>query len=200
MRKRIFWLALLLLVVLLAYFLFPAFLNGMGRFLIVRDEINPADVIIVLSGDENGERVDEAVRLYRQGYARKVLMSGGPLAWRLTAAEWMKRQAVARGVPEKAIMLEGKSRSTVENARFSLRILKENKVSSCILVTSPQHSRRSKRVFNKFFAREGIEVFSHPVPLEQSEFKLPGWWRRHEDTQKVMWEYVAFVYYLLRGY
>jgi uncharacterized SAM-binding protein YcdF (DUF218 family) len=200
MRKRIFWLALLFLIILLACFLFPAFLNGMARFLIVRDEIKPADVIIVLSGDENGERVDEAVRLYRRGYAKKMLMSGGPLAWRLTAAEWMKRQAVVRGVPKNAIMLEEKSRSTVENARFSLRILKKHKVKSCILVTSPQHSRRSKRVFKKFFEREGIKISSHPVPLEKSGFKLPGWWKRHEDTQKVMWEYVAFVYYLLRGY
>jgi uncharacterized SAM-binding protein YcdF (DUF218 family) len=200
MRKRIYWLAFWVLLVLLAYYLFPFFLNGLARSLIVRDQLERADVIIVLSGDDNGERVSEAVRLYKKGYAGKLLMSGGPLAWRLTAADWMKKQAVYLGVPAKAVLLEKASRSTRDNALFSLRILKARKVKSCILVTSPQHSRRASRTFKKLFGRQGIKIASQPVPLVRSRFRPDGWWGRHEDSQLVLWEHFASLYYLLRGY
>lgn len=200
MKKRIAWLGLFLSAAALACFLYPVGLNGLARFLIVRDEIEPADAIIVLSGDVNGERVSEAVRLYKKGYGRRLVMSGGPLSWRLTAAEWMQKQALAMGVPARAILLEKGSQSTVDNALFTLRLLEPMKVRSCIVVTSPQHSRRAKRTFKNLFEKRGIKIYSHPVPLERSRFKLPGWWRRHEDTQLVVWEYVAFVYYLMRGY
>lgn len=176
----------------------PVFLNGMARALIVRDKLEPVDIIVVLSGDNNGERVDEAVKLYKKGFARKILMSGGPLAWRLTAAEWMKKQALVLRVPSRAILLEDESESTLDNARFSRAILQRNGAKAVILVTSPTHSRRAKQVFEKTLKKDQIKVLSWPV--QKSKFKLDQWWTRHEDTQAVMWEYVSLVYYFLKGY
>lgn len=200
MKRKIFWLSVFLVILLGIYFSHPFILGGIARFLIVRDKIEPAALIIVLGGDNTGERVNEAVNLYREGYAQKILMSGGPLAWELTYAEWMKKHAVALGAPFQAVLLEDKSRSTIENAQFTLPILKQNRIRSFILVTSPTHSRRAKRVFKKVYAEEGIKMISHPVPLRDSMFRLPRWWTRHEDTQLVMWEYVSLIYYLLKGY
>ncbi|MEE8638737.1 MAG: YdcF family protein [Candidatus Margulisiibacteriota bacterium] len=198
MKRKLFWLSILLVVVLGVYFTLPLILEGMARFLIVRDKIEPAQLIIVLAGDNNGERVREAVKLYKEGYGKKMLMTGGPLAWKLTASEWMKKHALALGVPARAILLEDKSRSTLENALFILPILKKHSIKSVILVTSPTHSRRAKRVFKKCYSKEDIKVLS--CPAREAEFELPGWWTRHEDTQRVMWEYVSLVYYFLKGY
>ncbi len=175
-------------------------MEGMARFLIVQDKLEPADVILVLAGDASGERVAEGVKLYKQGYAKKMLMSGGSLAWKLTSAEWMKKQALASGVPAKAILLEERSESTIENAKFTLPIVKKHRFKSIILVTSPTHSRRALRVFKKEQSREGIKLISHPVPLPESQFRIPDWWKRHEDTQAVMREYIAMVYYFLKGF
>lgn len=196
--KRFF--VLLVVVLLGIYFFHPFILEGMARFLIVRDKLEPADVIVVLGGDNNGERVNEGINVYKQGYAKKMLMSGGPMAWQLTHAQWMKKQAVEFDVPETDILLEDRSRSTIESAKFTLDIVKKHGYNSIILVTSPTHSRRSLRVFRKVYAKEGIKVISHPVPVQDSKFQLPRWWTRHEDTQLVMWEYVSLVYYLLKGY
>lgn len=198
MKRRFFWLTVLLAVVLGIYFSLPFILEGMARFLIVQDKIEPAQLIIVLAGDDNGERVVEAVNLYQKGYAKNLLMSGGPLAWNLTSAEWMRKQARTLGVPAHAIILEDKSRSTLENALFTLPILKKRGIKSIILVTTPTHSGRAKRVFKKVYSKEGIKVMSYPA--QKSRFQLSGWWTRHEDTQLVMWEYVSLVYYSLKGY
>ena len=188
------------MLILSAYLLYPHVMEGAARFLMVRDRLEPADMILVLAGDDNGERVRESVELYRQGYAREILMSGGPLAWRLTAAEWMKKQAVAMGVPARAVLTEDRSESTLENALFVLSVLKGRGTKSVILVTSPTHSRRADRVFRKVLPPQGIKVISSPVPLEKSEFRVDRWWTRHEDTQQVVWEYVSLVYYFLKGY
>jgi uncharacterized SAM-binding protein YcdF (DUF218 family) len=198
MKKRLLWLSALLAVVLGMFIAFPFFLEGTARFLIVQDKLEAADVIVVLAGDNNGERVDEAVKLYKKGYAKKLLMSGGPLAWKLTHAQWMKRQAARMGVPKASILLQEQSESTLEDAKFTLPIIKKYGFKSVILVTSPTHTRRAKRVFRKMYAGQGIKVLVYPV--QDSKFKLQRWWSRHEDTQRVIWEYVSFVYYFFKGY
>ena len=173
-------------------------LTGLGGCIIVRDKLEPADVIVVLGGDNSGERVAEAIAIYQQGYAPKMLMSGGPLAWQLTDAALMKKQAMASGISGRAIYTQERSRSTLEDAQFSLPILRSLKARSIILVTSPTHSRRARNVFAKYFKGSGIKIIIAPV--KKSKFKLEGWWRRHEDTQLVIWEYVSLVYYFLKGY
>ncbi len=180
------------------YFVHPFALNGLGRFLIVQDKLEKADVIVVLAGDPSGKRVDQAVKLYWKGYAPKMLLSGGDLAWNLKAAYWMKKQANHLGVPDYAIILEDQSMSTLENAKFSLPLLKKARAKSIILVTSPTHTRRAKRTFKKVLSKDKIKVSSYPV--QKSNFKLKKWWQRHEDVQLVVWEYVSLIYYFLKGY
>ena len=180
------------------YLFCPALLEAMAKHLIIQGRLEKADVIIVLGGDNNGERVSQGVRLYKAGFAKHILMSGGPLAWKLTCAQWMKRQAVDSGVPAAAILLEDKSRSTIENAKFSLPIMKNYGFRSAILVTSPFHSRRAAKVFRKVFFPAGIKLVIYPA--QKSEFNPHRWWTRHEDTAYVVWEYVSLVLYFFKGY
>jgi uncharacterized SAM-binding protein YcdF (DUF218 family) len=198
MKKIAVRLLILFLALAIFWLAYPALLNGLARFLVVRDKLGRADVILVISGDNNGERVSAAVDLFKQGYAKRLLMSGGPLAWHLTNAEWMKRQALAAGIPSPAILTQDRSLSTLEDAQFSLPIVRENNYRSVILVTSPYHTRRAAAVFKKIFERQGIKVMVYPAP--HSDFDPHDWWMRHEDTADVVWEYVARAMYLLKGY
>ncbi len=198
MKRKFIVLCFILLAILGLYVFYPLILNQTAKFLVVKGKLEKADVIIVLGGDGNGERVEEGVKLYKQGFAKYLLMSGGPLAWKLTSAQWMKKQAMESGVPEKWILLEDKSKSTIEDAKFSLPIIVGRDFKSVILVTSPYHTRRAARVFRKVFSRDGIKIMIHPV--EKSEFNPDRWWTRHEDTGLVVWEYVAFVLYFFKGY
>jgi len=198
MKKKLFWLITLMVILLGTYFIHPFILGGMARYLIVQDKLQKADVIIVLAGDGNGERVEEGVKSFKQGYAKYILMSGGPLAWHLTNAEWMKKQAMADGIPASAILLEDKSRSTIDNAQFSLPVILKHHFGSAIVVTSPYHTRRAARTFRKVFSKQGIKVMIRPT--EKSEFNPDRWWTRHEDTGAVVWEYAASVLYFFKGY
>lgn len=198
MKKFLFICGLIALLLLVAFFTYPFVLNKLADFLVVRDPLEKADVIIVLGGDSNGERLAGAIELYEQGYAGRLLLSGGPVMWRLTYADWMKKQALAADVPAGAILLQDRSRSTLDDARFSLPIVQAHRFKSVILVTSPYHTRRASRVFKKMYAPVGIKIIVYPVKI--TEFRPQGWWTRHEDTAFVVWEYVSLVLYFLKGY
>lgn len=189
--KRL-WLAvgLALGLLLLTVLIHRPLLTGLGQFLIVREELKPTDVIIVLAG-EREERVEYGVWLYQQGYAPQIIMAGGPVVWRVTAAQIMKEQAVFLGVPAEDILLEERSTTTEENAEFTKDLMIANEFKSALLVTSPYHSRRASRIFHRVFGQE-MEIISVPVP--NSRFSVDEWWKRDRDTRQVVSEYLKLIW------
>jgi uncharacterized SAM-binding protein YcdF (DUF218 family) len=132
-----------------------------------------ADVIVVLGGGaidrswlgldpEPGEgstqRVAAGIKLYRVLHV-PVLLSGGsgdPAQPQLSDADAMARTAIDLGVPEKDIIIENKSRNTLESARAVKGMLKGNRI---FLVTSAYHMKRSVAMFKK----QGFEVVPAPA-------------------------------------
>ena len=113
----------------------------MRNYLIVKEEPQKADVIIVLGGSL--DRVPYAAKLYKLSFAPKVLLSG--------SGRYMMRQALSQGIPESSILLENRSLSTFENAKYSLKIMQDQGYKSAIIVTSPYHTRRASIIFAQFF-------------------------------------------------
>jgi len=119
-------------------------------------EVRRLDAIVVLGaplapGDRLTsvleERVRAAAALWRAGGAPRVIASGG-ITGRATRAEAevMGEALRAHGVPDHAVVIEGASRTTIENAHRTAELLaaRERRV---WLVTQPFHGRRAARVF-----------------------------------------------------
>ncbi|HWZ69187.1 MAG TPA: YdcF family protein, partial [Stellaceae bacterium] len=66
-------------------------------------------------------RLNHGIYLFRAGVAPLLLLSGGG-SGPVPEAEIMRRIAIARGVPEAALLVEPGSRDTVENAREAARL------------------------------------------------------------------------------
>jgi uncharacterized SAM-binding protein YcdF (DUF218 family) len=188
-RKLIFriakWMFLLALfvaaLVALAWF-YPE------KFLCVDSGKNvSADVIVVLGGGPHEQRAERAAELFKAHAAPRILLSGA-------GDDGINRQILlAHGVPASAIAVENKSASTHENAEFSLKILRAEKVRSVILVTSWYHARRALKTFEhaapelKVFSRPSYFGFSHddwkPTGVGKRmrlEFlKTPAYWLRY---------------------
>src|SRR5665647_136067 len=111
--------AALAVLALFTLFTYDHALTAVGNFLVVEDLPSEAEAIVVLSGDL-GARLEQGVELYRQGYAPRLILAGGGQPGRPSAAEVMKRQAVALGVPSAAALLVNESTSTREDALFTL--------------------------------------------------------------------------------
>lgn len=119
-----------------------------------------ADAIVVLGGgmsantntvprvdmDAGADRVWHAARLWRAGKAPIVVPSG------CGETDSTVPLLLDFGIPESAILVEGESRNTEENAKFTSSLLSERepKISKILLVTSAWHMRRSVAMFAKY--------------------------------------------------
>src|SRR5215472_1288177 len=113
------------------------------------------DVMVVLGGGY-GERPDRAAELFEAGVAPKIILTGAG------DAVDNKRLLVNRGVPAEAIELEAASKSTKQNAQFTIPLLRAAGEHRVILVTSWYHSRRSLNCFRhyapdlEFYSRQAV--------------------------------------------
>ncbi len=140
------------------------------------DEKTRADAAIVLGAglQRNApspvfkERIHHGVWLYENGYADKLVFTGGRGEnSTYSDARVAARYAVSRGVPEEDILLEERSRITRENIAYAAEILRKNGMRNAILVSDPLHMKRAMAV-----AREnGMEAYSSPTP--SSRYRTP---------------------------
>ncbi|HYV21988.1 MAG TPA: YdcF family protein [Candidatus Bathyarchaeia archaeon] len=151
-----------------------ALLVGVGHWLDESDPLAHADAIVAISGD-TGARAESAIALWKQGYAPVLIFSGGssdPAS--VASAELMKRTAVAAGVPANAIVVEGSSATTEENAQRVAELMKTAGLRSAILVTSPYHQRRAALLFEREFDRAGLSFRNHPA--DDPDWDATLWW------------------------
>ena len=94
-------------------------------------------------------RTEHAVRLHRDGLAEKVVFTGGVGTHAPSEAAAAAAHARGLGLPEAAIVLEEKSTSTEENARFAAEILGGE--ARVLVVSDAYHVFRCERVFRRHF-------------------------------------------------
>jgi uncharacterized SAM-binding protein YcdF (DUF218 family) len=165
-------------------------LGALPPLLVAADPEEPADAIVVLAGDQ-GERVEQAAALWKKGLSRTglLLCSGGRVYHATTWAALMAAHAEELGVPHERILLQDRSRTTVEDARFSIPLLEARGVHSIVLVTSAWHSRRAKRTFER--EAPGLRVVSCPAPPPAIE---GDWWHDAEATRSVVTELLKYLW------
>ena len=132
-----------------------------------------AGAIVAVSGGDTSARVDEAVKLYKNGWADTLIFSGaaadktGP-----SNAAVMKQQAIDAGVSSQAILVEETSETTTQNAAETSSLFKQHDIASAILVTSAYHERRALLEFDK--RALAVEVRAHPVATDKQWKEY--WW------------------------
>ena len=131
-----------------------------------------ADVIVAVSGGDTTARTVEAIKLYKNGWAPKLVFSGAAHDKNSPSnAAVMRGIALASGVPEDDILIDEYGRNTRQNAEETADLLKNEGTESMILVTSGYHQRRTSLEFGQRF--EGVDIRNHPV-AQDGQWSM--WW------------------------
>jgi uncharacterized SAM-binding protein YcdF (DUF218 family) len=145
--------------------------------------------IVTLAGDSGGQRVEHAVELLKQGAGGpdgKLILSGGSIYRETTWAELMRRRALELGVPLDRIVVQDKSTTTLEDARFTADVVRSLRLKRVVVVTSPWHSRRALKVFR--LVAPDICWVSSP-----SRSELPDeWWKDPDATRCIASEVLKY--------
>ena len=129
---------------------------------------------IVGFGCYNEEIALRAAELYHQGYAPKVLFTGGlgrntKEMWTVSEAERFAAIAVKAGVPETDILIENKSTNTAENIMFTRELphAQGMEVKSIIGIHKPFMERRLHAAMGVYWPEMTAFITSPQVSIEE---------------------------------
>jgi len=143
----------------------------------------PYEVGILLSGATRGldhvakrplygpgaDRVLQTIELFKRGKIKRILLTGGSGSVEFPEQKesyWIMKVLHDAGIPDSAVVVEGESRNTRENALFSARIISNNPKlqGGMLLITSAFHMRRAEACFKKV----GLQFDTFPVDSGKS--------------------------------
>ncbi len=185
-----------------------------------------ADAIVILGGctepalyprpwveiTDEGDRVLYGAKLYRDGKAPRLILSGGRIDWRRTGSSESEDMAIlleSMGVPRSAMLQDPSSLNTRENAVNVKQIMESQGIRRVLLVTSALHMPRSLMIFRKL----GMDAIAAPTDFTSTQSDsqqsntieanvlnaLPD--ADHlRRTTRALKEYIGIAVYWLRGW
>ena len=205
MKLKVVGAGLLLVALGLGMVYRDAFLVACGDYLISDGALDKAGAILVLSGGVP-ERMLEAVDLYKEGYAPRIV---------ITKAEEPENQNLLRAlgvvdpevhevnlqiaakldIPDSAItVLEPRVNSTYRELEVLRDYCLAQGIQSVILVTSKPHTTRSYKIF-QHLAEGRIKAISRPSRYDT--FNSQSWWKDRGMAKEVFYEYQKLVNFYL---
>ena len=173
-------------------------LGGFSNFHVTDDRLN---------FNEAGNRLVDAVVLYKKGLVRKLLITGGDgnlVGKKSLEAEKAEPFLLLMGVRQADILLESASRNTHENALFSKQLLDNQHFTNpkILLITSAYHTPRALGCFKKV----GLNVQPFPAHFigENPSWRASAWLtpesKGFTNWETILKEWVGYVVYRLKGY
>lgn len=133
-------------------------------------------------------RAWHAAQLYADGEVGLLIPTGGVGEHPPSEAEVAAGMLRGAGVPEEAILLEGKAQNTRESARRVAAITRRREIRSVVVVTDPLHCVRTVGAFRA----EGVPVCASPV------YSSPMWRKLKLRREQFLREIGAVVWYRVR--
>ncbi len=147
---------------------------SLGFWLSPQSPLSKSDAIVAISGGETKSRTLEAVRLYKDGWAPKLVFSGAALDPNsVSNAKAMELIAQGEGVPAEDILLEENSENTDQNAHGVAKIVSDQNWHKVILVTSPYHQRRAYILFGRALG-PSVNILNHSTT--DQAWRRTHWW------------------------
>ena len=177
-------------------------IEDITRFIFIEDAPQPADILFV-PGNGHAEPSELAARLYREGYAPRVLPSGryaigsGGFTGQKSGArgytgrfdtEWafMRHVLMENGVPESVILREDEATYTYQNAIYSRRRTDAEKlvIRRAIICCMPMHARRARMYYETLYPETELLV----CPVKDTPITRDNWMVEPEGIDKVLGE------------
>jgi len=133
-----------------------------------RPTLRRADAILVLGAAQyNGRpspvlqaRLDHAIDLYRQGYARRLIFTGGVgVGDTLSEAEVGRSYAMKHGVPASDILIERVGLTSAQSVGAAAALMAEDDLRTALLVSDSYHMMRLELLAR----RAGIRPYRAPA-------------------------------------
>jgi uncharacterized SAM-binding protein YcdF (DUF218 family) len=185
------------LLVLSARIFSTPILAATGRCLIEDDGPRKADAIVVLGGDQYGDRALRGAELVKAGYAPFAIVSGPPGLIRYQSTDEVEF-AEQHGYPAsifREIHLPPGAESTRMEAQFVGKYLQEQGIHNILLVTSNFHTKRAAKIWRQVWPKLAIAVVPSVDP--EHYFTPETWWKTRSGQKIFLYESMKTVSVML---
>ena len=177
-------------------------INDITNFIFVEDEPQKVDAIF-LPGGSHPEQPEYAAELYRKGYAKWLIPSGGVSVKRdkwpgvrskadiyngdyQSDCEFFTDVFVKNGVPADVIVGEDKSGHTRDNAFLSRMVVDEKgiEIKTAIIVCKAFHARRCLMLYQMAFPNTAFYV----CPVVCMGITKDNWYKSEQGIDRVLGE------------
>ena len=165
-------------------------IKAITEFLFVENQPQKVDIILVPGGSKP-QLMEKACTLFNEGWANYILPSGGKnkaIPEYNTEWEYFFEIAKKYNIPEKCILKEDKATNTFENARYSKKVIEEQKIEikKAILVCKSFHARRALLTYRTEFSND-IEYFVCPI-IDERNITKDNWYSDQDKINRTMSE------------
>jgi uncharacterized SAM-binding protein YcdF (DUF218 family) len=146
------------------------------------DLILKSDVVVLLEGD-GLHRCQKAVELVKNGWADKLLFSGGITDYSYGSYPFkdLKPELLKLGLKNDQIILESESQNTYEQAVNVITLATENEWKKLILVATHDHQYRAYLTFLKQILLNKLDIILINSPVRNLPwFNETGWGSRED--------------------
>lgn len=169
---------------------------------LIETALRPADLLFVFGTREDvDERVEEACRLWRAGYFRWAIVSGGVTPGsELSECAIIAGEMIARGIPNDIVLREDRATNTGENVIFSLPVLDAAlglaNIRSVICLGNTWTARRYPMTLHRHWP----EVEKMLVTVDSFVTPRALWHTDAEFARRMLWEWDKIEPYKAKGF
>ena len=169
--------------------------NNAGTALVTTVPLGSPDAIIAL-GSHEWERLPAAAEYARETPGALVLLTQPRVVTIYNCHDCSHRADVlaSAGVAAPRIVtINDRVSNTRDEAAVARLECERRGIRRLLVVTSPYHTRRAWRIFQRAFAGSGVTLGIEPA-LQHSPAQPPRWWAAPYDRAYVRYEWAAIVY------
>ena len=181
-------------------------ITDISNYIFVSDEPEKVDAIF-LPGGSHPEQPEYAAELYRKGYAKWIIPSGGVSVKRdkwpgvrskadiyngnyQSDCEFFTDVFVKNGVPADVIVGEDKSGHTRDNAFLSRKVIDEKGITikTALIVCKAFHARRCLMLYQMAFPSVDFKV----CPVHCYDITKENWYTTEQGVERVLGELARY--------
>ena len=171
---------------------------GMVLYAGARPVLRPADAIVIMGAAQyNGRpspvfkaRLDHGIALYRQGFAPRLIMTGGVgIRDTLSEGEVGRRYALGKGIPDSVMLVEREGSTSAASMTAAALLMREHDLTTALIVSDSYHMLRLELLARRL----GIRAYRAPAP------EAPIDRSAHERRRYVLRESILFPAQALLG-
>jgi uncharacterized SAM-binding protein YcdF (DUF218 family) len=176
-------------------------LAAVGNFLVIRDTLEPADVIFLLNGDPT-VRPYRAAALLRQNMAPKIVIARAEDSIGVQFGAYpnvtdsnivILKQLGVQDSQIEQLRPPGGVKHTADEAQALLQYCRAHLIHKVIIVTSDLHSRRARFIIRRTFGADRTKVML--APIADRKYGATNWWTVEDGVVGCQNEYLKLLYY-----